>query len=370
MADENSSEEFWRAVLAGEKKGVGYDFVRALLAVLAGAYSVGLTVYLWAEKVGLRRRARMPVPVISIGNLSVGGTGKTPMAQLVARRFQDSGRRVAILNRGYRGASESAEAVVSDREGRTLLSASDAGDEAVLLAQSLPGVPVVVGKDRRRSAKIALARFQPDLLLLDDALQYWQLYRDLDIVLLDARLPFDNGYPLPRGLLREPIKNIRRAGVIVVTRAERIGAEERSSLLQELAKLSPDTPVFFARHRPDGWRPINRTAEGAEPVSCLAVCAIAQPESFFRSVKDAGIDTAGTLAFGDHSRYAESEKAQIAGKIKECGAKCVVTTAKDAVKMSEDYLPVPAFSLQTVVEIENESEFWKAIDKRVGLARS
>lgn len=364
MAD----ERYWRALLAGEKKGIGYDFVRALLAILAGTYSMGLAGYLFAERIGLRRRGRVPVPVISIGNLTVGGTGKTPMAQRMARHFQDAGRRVVILNRGYRGASESSEAVVSDTEGNVLLPAFEAGDEASVLAESLPGVPVIVGKDRRRSARIALERFQPDLMLLDDALQYWQLHRDLDIVLVDARRPFDNGYPLPRGLLREPKGNIRRAGVIVVTRSERIGAEERSSLLQELMRLAPNAPVFFARHSADGWRPVNKLAEGAEPGECLAVCAIAQPDSFFRSVAEAGIRIAGTLAYRDHGSYGPAEKAQITGKIRECGAKCVVTTEKDAVKMPDDYLDIAVFSLKTVVEIENECEFWKAVDKRAGFA--
>lgn len=362
------NEEYWRALLAGEKRGAGYDLILALLALLAKVYSVGLAVYLFSEKMGLRRRARMPVPVVSIGNLTVGGTGKTPVAERVARHFQQDGKRVVVLNRGYRGASEDAEAVVSDLDGHILLSAAEAGDEANLLARSLPGIPVVVGKDRRRSARIALEKFAPQVLLLDDALQYWQLYRNLDIVLVDSLRPFDNGYPLPRGLLREPKQNIRRAGIIVVTRSERIGPEERIDLAQKLAQLAPDVPVFFARHRAGEWRPVNRLAEGIEPSACLAVCAIAQPESFFHSVREAGIEIAGSLAFADHARYGLSEKAEIAGKIKECGAKCVVTTAKDAVKLPEDYLPVATFSLQAVVEIENECEFWKAVDKRAGFS--
>src|SRR5579862_6408753 len=258
-------EAFWRAVLAGEKKGFGYDLVRALLAGLAALYSAGLSAYLAAERIGLRRRTRLSVPVISIGNISTGGTGKTPMTQSLSRHFQDAGWRVAILSRGYRGAREGAEAVVSDEAGKVLLSAEEAGDEPVLLAKSLPGIPVIVGKDRRRSGRMAVERFNPQFVLLDDGLQYWQLARDLDVVLIDAKRPFDNGYPLPRGLLREPKRNIRRASVIVVTRSDRIDREERESLERELALLAPGTAVFFARHISAGWQAANPLAKGKKP---------------------------------------------------------------------------------------------------------
>lgn len=362
-----NNEEFWRALLNGEKKGLGYDAARSVLACLAKIYSLGLGAYLFAESVGIRKRLRAPVPVISIGNITVGGTGKTPMVELVARHFQDAGWRVAILSRGYRGKKEGGEAVVSDGEGQVLLGPAEAGDEASVLANALPGVPVLVGRDRRRTAKIAVERFQPHLLLLDDGLQYWQLARDLDIVLVDARCPFDNGYPLPRGLLREPKENIRRAGVIVATRSEGLDREQRATLVGELGAVAKHTPVFFARHRPGRCQPANSLAEGKEPDKALAVCAIAQPESFFQSVREVGITVAGALAFPDHARYGQAERAAIAGKIKECGALAVITTQKDLVKMPGDYLGLPLFVLGTVMEIEDDARFWQEVERRAGL---
>jgi len=357
------NEAYWRAVLAGEKQGFRYDVVRTFLAALARLYGLGLSVYLAAEQIGLRRRTRLAVPVISTGNLSVGGTGKTPMVQLAARHFQQQGRSVAILSRGYRGARELGEAAVSDTSGRVLLGADEAGDEAALLARTLPGVPVIAGKDRRRSGRIALDRFNSDLLLLDDGLQYWQLARDLDIVLVDAKKPFDNGYPLPRGLLREPKRNIRRAGVILVTRSDRISSEEKMALREELTRLAPGVPVFFARHRAAGWHAATPGGEGIQPEECLAVCAIAQPESFLQAAEQAGITVVGSLVFEDHARYGQAEKDQIAGKIKECGAHCILTTEKDAVKMPPNFLDVPIFTLRTEIEIEDEQGFWPIVER-------
>ena len=181
----------------------GADLTRGVLGGLAALYDGGLEAYLLAERVGVRRRERLPIPIISIGNLTVGGTGKTPMTQWLCRRLVSENKRVAVLSRGHGGTSQSVR-LVSGLDGKVRLSAADAGDEPNLLAQTLPGVPVLVGKDRRLSGREALRLFDLDVLVLDDGFQFWQLARDLDIVLLDARRPFDNGFPLPRGLLREP----------------------------------------------------------------------------------------------------------------------------------------------------------------------
>jgi tetraacyldisaccharide 4'-kinase len=362
-------EAYWRALLSGEKKGFRYDVFRALLSGLAGLYSGGLSVYLAAERIGLRKRTKLSIPVISVGNLTTGGTGKTPMVQRLARHFQEEGRPTVVLSRGFRGAREHTGAVVSDADGKVLLGADEAGDEAVLLADTLPGVPVIVGKDRKRSAKLAIERFNPQLILLDDGLQYWQLARDLDIVLIDAKVPFDNGYPLPRGLLREPKRNIRRAGVVVVTRSDQIEQDQRALLLHELSELAPGVPVFFTRHTYAGFKARDPKDGHMDPEACLAVCAIGQPGSFLQAAKQAGIPVVASLILEDHSRYGQAEKEKIAGKIRECQALSVVTTEKDAVKMPLDFLDVPIFTLRTEMEIEDERGFWRTVERRAGLVR-
>ena len=276
--------EYWqRVVMADDARGMTPRMLRAFAAGCARLYEVGLEVYLGMERVGLRRRERLPIPVVSIGNLTTGGTGKTPMTQMLCRRLTASGRRVAVLSRGHGGKGQGVR-LVSDTHGNIARSAADAGDEPLLLAQALPGVPVLVGKDRRQSGREALRRFGLDALVLDDGLQYWQLARDLDIVLLDARRPFDNGWPLPRGLLREPARHLARAGIVVVTRADTLDALGRAALTARAAAFAPAAEIFFARHTPIGLVPVGVFGAPVLPLDALqgrrvlAWSAIAQPE--------------------------------------------------------------------------------------------
>ena len=198
----------------------GPTLLRTVLTPLAWGYQAISNGFLLTERWGLRKRFRplnvhgQPVPVIVIGNLSSGGTGKTPMAALVVGLLQAQGKRAVLLSRGHGGSNEAGRVprIVSDGN-QVLLTPGEAGDEPVLLANYLPGVPLVVCRDRRQSAQLAIERFAPDVLVLDDGFQHWRLYRDLDIVLLDAQNPFDNGFVLPRGKLREPPSHLSRAGV-------------------------------------------------------------------------------------------------------------------------------------------------------------
>jgi tetraacyldisaccharide 4'-kinase len=202
-------------VIHNRRKGAAYDALRGLLFGLSQIYSIGLTVYLFAEKIGLRKRVKLDVRVISIGNLTSGGTGKTPVTEMLTRKLQADGFKPTILSRGHGGSLKEGVGQVSNADGHILMSADECGDESALLARRLPGVPVFVGRDRRISAKLAIDTQHPGVILLDDGMQYWQLARDLDIALVDARRPFDNGHVLPRGTLREPKRNLRRAGLLL-----------------------------------------------------------------------------------------------------------------------------------------------------------
>lgn len=360
------------------RPGVAADVTRGFLGGCARLYDIGLEAYLTAETVGLRRRGHLPLPVVSIGNLSVGGTGKTPMTQWLCRRLQADGKRVAVLSRGHGGETRGV-GVVSDDAGRVHLDAARAGDEPVLLARTLRGVPVVVGKDRRLSGREALRRFGLDAVVLDDGFQFWQLARDLDIVLLDARRPFDNGFPLPRGLLREPKRHLRRAGVVVATRAGGLTAGGRAALAAQARVLAPDAPLFFADHRAVGFVPASDLAAPLLPLDALAgqavhaVSAIAQPDSFRRTLeREAGARVLSLRAWGDHHRFSAEEARAVLRDAAVAGAAALVMTEKDAVKWPVEEGPgtdaavVPVLALRIEMAFEDEAGFWASVISRLG----
>lgn len=347
--------------------------LRGLLGGCAGLYDIGLEAYLAGERLGLRRRGWLPVPVVSIGNLTVGGTGKTPMTQLLCRRMGASGRRVAVLSRGHGGESQSVR-VVSDTSGQIFLSAADAGDEPHLLARTLPGVPVLVGKDRRQSGREALRRFGLDALVLDDGFQFWQLGRDLDIVLLDARRPFDNGFPLPRGLLREPKRHLRRAGVVVATRAGGLTPAERGSLSAQVSVLAPDAPLFFADHRATGLVPADDLSAPFRPISDLrgrrvfAVSAIAQPQSFVETLtREVQAEVVGRLTWDDHHKISPDDAQAAVIAAAQTGADALVMTEKDAVKWPRvaEAADLPVFALRIEMAVEDEARFLDEVMARL-----
>ncbi|MGA7827882.1 MAG: tetraacyldisaccharide 4'-kinase, partial [Geobacteraceae bacterium] len=216
-----SPDRYFRELWEGKRSGWTDKLVVALLIPFALVYGVIVRMRAFLYVRGILSSFRLDVPVISVGNLSVGGTGKTPMSILVARLLIARGKRVVVLSRGYGGAGGAAVRLVSDGF-RILLPASEAGDEPVLLAHSVPGLIVLTGSDRYRAGLEALKRFNPDIVLLDDGYQHLRLQRDLNILLLNAAKPFGNGWTLPAGLLREPCSALRRADLIVYTRADRI----------------------------------------------------------------------------------------------------------------------------------------------------
>jgi tetraacyldisaccharide 4'-kinase len=348
-------------VLSGEDRSMRAALLRALLLPLAGLHAVGLEVYLLPFRLGLRRRTRLGVPVISIGNLTSGGTGKTPMTVRVAQLLRAQGVRVAVLSRGHGGRHEreAGAQVVSDGT-QILLDVEVAGDEPVLLAHLLPGVPVIVGRDRRVSGRLALARFAPEVLLLDDGLQFWQLERDLDIVLVDSRRPFDNGFLLPRGLLREPPWHLRRAGAVVVTRADRIDDAARDALCRRLTRLAPDARIFTAAHDPVGWvRPGSDTIEPLERLvgaETIAFSGIADGMAFAETLRACGLIVKSHVNFGDHHAYNKQDVISIRRRL-DAGALCV-TTEKDLTKVASIWPEsvAPPVALRIALRIKDEPE--------------
>ena len=217
----------------------------ACLLSVSHAYSAGMRFWRWTYLSGLRKRKRLARPVISIGNLTVGGTGKTPFTICLARSLQQKGYRPAIISRGYKRRGDRRAMIVSDGSG-IHSNAYWAGDEPVLMAGALPGVPVVVGSDRFEAGKLAITRFNPDMLLLDDAFQHLRLYRDLDILLMDAAQPLGNGFVFPRGTLREPADAAGRADVVVMTRADAGAVKQHSGTI---GRQNPRF-LFHTMHKP------------------------------------------------------------------------------------------------------------------------
>lgn len=368
MPDNTRRDRFVTDVLHGGDKSVGATLARAGLAGLAGLHRIGLETYLLPYNTGVRRRYRLPVPVVAIGNLSSGGTGKTPMAALVARNLHNAGKRVALLSRGHGGSGESgySSRIVSDGQ-RILLGPEEAGDEPVLLARLLPGVPVVVGRDRRRSGRLALSFFRPEVLVCDDALQYWQLHRDLDIVLLDARHPFDNGYVLPRGLLREPPSHLSRAGVVVLTRADRVPQNELAATVARVQKLAPRAEVLTARHAPLGWVPESDgsilAVSALEGLPVLAFSGIADGDAFAQTVQNLGANVVVRRDFGDHHAYTPGDIAELTRDAQAPNIRAAVTTEKDLVKAALLWPPTapPLYALRIGMCVENEARLWQRL---------
>jgi tetraacyldisaccharide 4'-kinase len=357
-------EGYLLAVARG-RPGLMPMLLRGLLSALAPVYCAGLELYLLPYNVGIRKRRRLPCPVLCIGNLTTGGTGKTPMTQAVCRLLQTHGKQVVVLSRGYGGQNEYGCAVVSDGE-RLLLTAPESGDEASLLAASLPGVPVVVGKDRRVTGALAWEQFRPDVIVLDDGMQFWQLHRDLDIVLLNACEPFDNGWTFPRGLLREPPSHLRRAGIVVLTNAQRAGGAQIAAVRKRVEKLAPGRPILTADLSPTGLRGL--TGKMNCPLSWLqgrkvaALSALGNPAAFETMLEALGADLVARHRFRDHKKITDDELAQVCAASKAAGAEVVVTTEKDAVKLNAETTALPLFALQVEMHVEGKSDLSRVIE--------
>jgi tetraacyldisaccharide 4'-kinase len=303
----------------------------------------------------------LPRPAISVGNLTFGGTGKTPFTEFLARRFRFEGRSPAVLSRGY-GRRSRGVVVVSAGEG-PLVSAEEGGDEPVAMARAVPGIIVVVGERRAEAARRA-ADLGADLLLLDDGFQHLAVRRDVNLLLLDSRDPFGGGRLPPAGRLREPIEALRRADAIVFTRVDRAAAPREA--LAAISRLHPAAPIFHARIRASSLR----DAAGApvEPASIaarrtIAVCGVANPAEFAASLADLGVGAEERLEFRDHQRYGERQLTRIRRAAEAAGASFLVTTEKDAVKL-EGRSPLPILTVRLSVDVV-EAGFFPLLASRL-----
>ena len=337
-------------------------FLRAALSPLAGLYAAALGVRARMYRSGRFRSDRVPCHIVSVGNLTFGGTGKTPFVEFLARRLRFEGKRPAILSRGY-GRRSRGQVVVSEGNG-PLVDPEQGGDEPVAMARRLPAVPVVVAERRVEAAWTAI-ELGADLLLLDDGYQHLALARDVNVLLLDAADPFGGGRLPPAGSLREPLSALARADAFVFTRVDR-GAPSAEAF-EELRRWNPDAPVFTARIRAAGL-----TDESGSPVNSstltgrrfVAVCGIAHPEAFFTSLTELDLAPDEVLAFPDHHRYGERDLDRIRRAADRTGSAWIATTEKDAVKL-EGKTSLPVVSVKLDVEVA-EAGFFPFLLSRLG----
>jgi tetraacyldisaccharide 4'-kinase len=350
---------------AGEADAGGDRLTRGLLTLASHGYGAVVAARNAAYDAGLLRVHRLACRVICVGNLTAGGTGKTPTVLALAQAFLQAGARPCIVLRGYGGA-RAEPSVVSDGR-RVLLDWRQAGDEAVLLATRLPPVPVVTGADRVAAGRLALRQFGPDAILLDDGFQHRRLHRDVDLVLLDGADPFGGGRLLPRGRLREPLRALRRAHGVVVTHADRVA--DAGPLGEAIRGLSGGAAQAWAHHRAACLVEMKGGAEEAlerlEGRKVLAACGIARPGRFLDTLRGLGALVAGAKVFPDHHAFTEDDRRAVADAASAAGAEWVVTTEKDAVRLAgEADFGRPAFALRIALEIVRGAD---AVERLVGV---
>jgi len=322
------------SVTRSDRRGLGLAVVRAGLTILSGIYASALYSYRALLRIGVLPIARAGVPVIGIGNLSLGGTGKTTATAAICRALLGAGARPAVLSRGHGRRSGGGGMTVVGRGAGPVATWEQAGDEPYLLASKLPGALVLVGKDRRRTAAQAVG-LGADVLVLDDGFQYWRLAKDFEIALVDCLDPFGGGRLFPHGALREPAGHLRRAHAVWLTHADLVSEAQRSAIQRELRRLHPDAALRLTRHRPVALRAWPSGEEiGIAALRGRRVCAlsgIGNPASFERLLAAMGAAVI-TARFPDHHRFRAEDVKEVvtamSGK-----AEILVTTEKDQVRL-------------------------------------
>jgi tetraacyldisaccharide 4'-kinase len=355
-------------VISKETGGKRAACLRGFLKSLSWLFGALVQLRLVLYKHRIIRANTLGCQVISVGNVTVGGTGKTPIVETFARSLQQKGRKVAILSRGYKSRKtplwekilkkdERLPRVVSDGE-RLLLNSDLAGDEPYMLASNLPDVVVLVDKDRVKSGKYAIRKFGCDTLVLDDGFQYLKLQHRLDIVLVDSTNPFGYKRVLPRGLLREPMRNLKRAGFIFITKCPPEGAPELKAKLRE---LNPHAEISECRHSSKYLENLyTREQAGLDFLQgrkVAAVSGIAVPESFENGLRKLGAEIVHSAQYADHHRYTQQEIIETINRAAEAGAGVIVTTEKDAVRFPLlDRCDLPVLFLRVEIEMLSGSE--------------
>ncbi|MEX2044236.1 MAG: tetraacyldisaccharide 4'-kinase [Opitutus sp.] len=381
----NALELYTVDVIYGRRAGAGPALYGAFLQALSWLFNGLAQARLWLYQHRIFHDQPLGCLVVVVGNLTVGGTGKTPVVEKFAKALRDRGRRVAILSRGYKSKArpfwkkwwyalthtdEPPPRIVSDGTD-VLLDSEEAGDEPYMLARNLPGVIVLVDKNRVKAGEYAIKKFGCDTLVLDDGFQYLPLKGRLNLLLVDKTNPFGNGHLLPRGILREPIKHIRRASYVFLTKSNGQRDPELEQLIEE---HNPGVDIIECAHRPQYLQRFGVPSDdpqGRELLAFLkgrrvfAFSGIATPESFEKFLRDLGALLVGRERFPDHYRFEPEDLAELAAAAQREDAACLVTTEKDAVRISADAtFPLPLYYLRLEIEIlRGAADFDEAVGR-------
>ncbi len=313
----------FRDLVSGRRRGVRAWLARLGLRALEIPYALAMRVRNWRYDTGRSEIRRVSVPVVSVGNLTMGGTGKTPMVAWIARWFRQRGVRVTVISRGY-GAEEGSR-----------------NDEAMELEHQLPDVPHVQNPDRVAAAEMAIEEFECQVIVLDDAFQHRRIARDLDLVLLDALEPFGFGHVFPRGMMREPMAGLKRADLVVLSRADTAEPEARQRVRHAVLRRAPRAAWAEVVHAPRGLLGAAGNEEGLETLvgqPVAAFCGIGNPAGFRRTLDAAGYEVVAFREFSDHHRYTREEIGWLSDWVSGADATAVLCTHKDLVKLQVEQL--------------------------------
>jgi tetraacyldisaccharide 4'-kinase len=369
-----------------QREGPAVEVLGAALRGLSWGFESVVRGRLWLYEQRIFRHQTLGVPVVVVGNLTVGGTGKTPIVEKFARSLAERGRHVAILSRGYMSRSEPLHRrswrwlthgedpppkVVSDGR-RVLLDSAEAGDEPYMLARNLPGVVVLVDKNRVKAGHYAVKTFGSDILLLDDGFQYLPMRGQLNLLLVDKTNPFGNRFLLPRGILREPISHLRRASYVFITKSD--GADD-PGLRATIRRHKPDVEIIECAHRPKYLQAIGgderRPLEYLRGRRVAAFSGIAMPESFEILLRELGAEICCNQRFFDHHRFTAEEMERFHARAAAANADCIITTEKDAVRLPPDLRPpAPLFYLRLEIEILSGDRDFEAAVSRICFPRA
>lgn len=360
-AIENFQTYLFELVHGKRKKTFSGRILIAVLRFFSFIYEQLVNLKLWLYQCNILKQKKIDCYVISIGNITVGGTGKTPTSQRLAKEIRALGYKVAILNRGYRAKWRGDVGVVSDGK-KLLMTAAQAGDEAFLLAKNLPDVPVLIGADRAITGRYAIEHFGIEIAILDDGYQHWQLKRNLDILLVDSINIFGNGYVLPRGTLRESLTHLNRADVCLLTKVDQAAPHSCEYIRKTLAQNNNHAMVVESIHNPKGFVEIGDWSDNigstgkkiTEMAGCkiIAVSAIGNPASLEQTLQSIGTIIVESIRFPDHHDYTAAEITAVMRQAASRGAEAIIITDKDAVKFprqiieQKDRIPIYIISIE------------------------
>ena len=331
-------------VIRGERKGFIAGILGFFLLILSWIYYLIVELRYFFYKIKIIKSQKVACPVISVGNITAGGTGKTPAVISIAKMLDKENRKVIVLSRGYKSKTDNLSGhydikVVSDG-GKILLSSELAGDEPFLIAENLKGCGVVVGKDRVKCTQVAINKLGAGVFILDDGFGHIRLERDLDIVVIDCLDPFGHGHLLPRGFLREPLRFLKRADVLLLNRVEQVSSDELEKIKSELRKINQKALLVKSIQKVYALERVKRQLQVEEEQidllqgrNIVSVCSIGNPLSFEMTLDSLGARIVKKLRFPDHYHYTEETLRSI---FKQAGDNSIVTTEKDAVRMKDN----------------------------------